>query len=95
MKLAPPHGTLQPLPPDVRAAVSQSVQRTASAADIQTIQNVQIAQQTSASAQQNSALPVTSFAPTSASDSLALWTGLIIAAVIAGGMAWLWKKLGE
>lgn len=92
MKLAPPANTLQPLPPDVQPAVSQNVQRTASPADLQTIQNMQAAEQRSGSPQQNGALPVTSFAPISSADSAALWIALAVAALIAGGLAWLWRS---
>jgi len=94
MKLAPPQNTLQPLPPDVQPAVSQSVQRTATQADIQTIQQAQTAQQNTSvpGTTNNGVLPVTAFAPGSSSDSIALWVALIIAVLIAAGAAWLWRS---
>jgi hypothetical protein len=92
-KLAPPQDKLQPLPANVQPAVSESIQRTASPADLQTIQNVQAEEQSSAvPAQQSNTLPITPFAPVSSSDSVALWIALVIAAVIIGGFVWLWKS---
>jgi hypothetical protein len=92
MKLAPPQNTLQPLPPDVHADVSETVQRTATPADIQTIQNVQSgAQQSSSFGQNNTILPVTAFAPSSPVNSVALWIALIVAALIAGALVWFWR----
>lgn len=92
MKLAPTHSTLQPLPPDVQPAVSQNVQRTATQADIQTIQNIQAQQQDSASGQQSGALPVTAFAPSSPADSIVLWIAIIIALLVAAGALWFWRS---
>jgi hypothetical protein len=92
MMLAPSADKLQPLPPDVQPAVSQSMQRTASPADLQTIQNVQAAEQSSASVQQNGSVPAIPYVPSSASNSVALWFALIIAVIVAGGAVWFWRS---
>jgi hypothetical protein len=93
MKLAPPQNTLQPLPPDVQPAVSQSVQRTASPTDIQNAQLSQQSQQDIVQGQttgQPSALNVAQFS--SAPDSTVLWIILVIAIIVAAGAAWLWRS---
>lgn len=93
MKLAPPVSTLQPLPPDVHAAVSQNAQRVATPADIQTIQNVQIREQSSAPAgTDDNQLPVIPFVQAPSTDSIVLWAALIIAVLVAAGAAWLWRS---
>jgi hypothetical protein len=76
----------------VQPAISQSVQRTATPADVQTIQNVQVQENSNQGGIQNNALPVTAFAPGSSADSFALWVALIIAVLIAAGAVWLWRS---
>lgn len=90
MKLAPNANTLQPLPANVQPAVSQSVQRTATQADIETIQNVQTTEQTQANQQSGS--PVPAFVPVPSGGSVALWIALIIAVLVAGAAVWIWRS---
>ncbi len=91
MKLAPQQNTLQPIPANVQPAASQNVQRTATQADIQTIESVQAAQETAASQHQDTALPMTPPAA-GAVNSIILWIAIAIAVVVAAGAIWFWRS---
>jgi len=94
MKLAPNTNKLQPLPSNVQPAVSQSVQRTGTSQDIQTIEAVQAAAQNSASSQQTpvSAVP---YVPYTSSGSITTWVILIVVVLLAGAGIWLWRAFAK
>jgi hypothetical protein len=92
-KLAPPPNTLQPLPVDVQPAVSQNVQRAATPADMQSVQQAQASEPT----------PDSNVVPTVTSQSTDLSGGSfsgteIIAVILAvlvllgGAVVWLWRS---
>jgi hypothetical protein len=92
MKLAPPQNTLQPLPPDVQPAVSQSVQRTASPTDIQ---NAQLSQQNQnltpgqITAQPSSVSPIAFSSSTSAAFP---WIIVVVLVAIVAAAVWFWRS---
>jgi cobalamin biosynthesis Mg chelatase CobN len=92
MKLAPPQNTLQPLPPDVQPAVSESVQRTASPTDIQ---NAQLSQQNQNLApgqitQQSGSVSPIAFS--SSSVAAFPWIIVVILIVIVAAAIWFWRS---
>jgi hypothetical protein len=89
---APSQNKLQPLPPDVQPAVSQSVQRNASQTDIQAAQLSQQSQDLTPGqvSGQPSGVIVPGFSPTS--DTAVLWIFFSIAIVVVAGAIWLWRS---
>lgn len=93
-KLAPPADKLQPLPVEVQPAISENVQRAASAQDIQNVQQ----------AANSEPQPASDIAPTGGPTAFDIvgsgpsFNSIILALVIAviillgGGVVWIWKK---
>lgn len=92
-----PNGqSLQPLPQNVRADTSESVQRNATPADIQNAENAPQPVQAPAptvGVQQPQGFDVTQAA--SSLGSFAPWLLLAFAIVIVAGGAWLWRAFVE
>ena len=89
--------SLQPLPQNVRADTSESVQRNATPADIQNVQNAPQPEQaptpTIASQQQPQGFDVTQVA--TSFGTFAPWALLVLAVVIVAGGVWLWRAFVE
>jgi|GEM_PF-5729444 len=99
MKLAnfPNSQSLQPLPAQAHADTSESVQRSATPADIQNVQNAaQAAPAPTYSADTTGyASDLTNGLPSFLSGSFTLWLVLALAILVAFGSVWLWRSFGE
>jgi hypothetical protein len=91
-KLAPPANKLQPLPANVQPAVSQSVQRTASPEDIQSVQQAQASQPAPDSSVAPANAPIVPDVPAAPVSNIDLIV-IIVAILAALGIAvvWLWQ----